>query len=370
VPRRGRRRARIAVAASTAAARPSSPPRAGLEAAAAAPAPLRKTRIVCTIGPAVGSREALFALFDAGCDVARLNMSHGTHASHGAIMALVREYNALGRRPPVATLLDTKGPEVRSGDVVQPIQMARGDKLTFTTREGADGARPASFISAFLRSSGAAAASCRSRRGRRRQITARCLHALKLPSIHGCETAGTNGVISVNYDEFPNDVAAGDELLVDGGLLVFAVTGKSGPDVYVEVVDGGARAARVSEAASMRDGIMLGAVGGLCADPPAARRCRLPPAAQNMRKYKAGEMASRRHLNVRGKSANLPAITSKDWQARARPPRRSAARRCRAAPAAGACACTAHRRRHFPPFPNRTLSLASTRASSSSPSHL
>ena len=58
-------------------------------------------------------------------------------------------------------------------------------------------------------------------------------------------------------------MAAGDELLVDGGLLVFAVTGKSGPDVYVEVVDGGARAARARGAASMRAGIMRGAVGEL-----------------------------------------------------------------------------------------------------------
>ena len=60
-----------------------------------------------------------------GMNVARLNMSHGDHKSHKAVVDLVREYNALGRGN-VAIMLDTKGPEVRSGDLAEPIDMKPG----------------------------------------------------------------------------------------------------------------------------------------------------------------------------------------------------------------------------------------------------
>jgi hypothetical protein len=70
-----------------------------------------KTKMVCTIGPATSTRDALFKLADSGMSVARLNMSHGDHASHMAVVQLVREYNSLGRRC-VAIMLDTK---VRQG---------------------------------------------------------------------------------------------------------------------------------------------------------------------------------------------------------------------------------------------------------------
>jgi hypothetical protein len=69
--------------------------------------PKRKTKMVCTIGPATWDRETLFRLADEGMNVARLNMSHGDHKSHGAVIELIREYNALGRGN-VALLLDTK----------------------------------------------------------------------------------------------------------------------------------------------------------------------------------------------------------------------------------------------------------------------
>lgn len=93
--------------------------------------PVRKTKLVCTIGPATWSREDLFRLADAGMDVARLNMSHGTHESHNAVVDLVKEYNASGRGC-IATMLDTKGPEVRSGDLAEPIDMKRGQRYVFT----------------------------------------------------------------------------------------------------------------------------------------------------------------------------------------------------------------------------------------------
>lgn len=174
--------------------------------------PFRKTKIVCTIGPTSCSREDLFGLADQGMNVARLNMSHGDHKSHKAVVDLVKEYNKLNRNN-VAIMLDTKGPEVRSGDVTEPIDMKPGAKYTFTIKEGAD-----------------------SKKGR----------------------------ISVNYDGFIDDVSVNDMLLVDGGMLSLKIVEKTKQDVVCEVVDGGV-------------------------------------------------MGSRRHLNIRGKSANLPAITDKDW---------------------------------------------------------
>ncbi|KAI8477423.1 MAG: pyruvate kinase [Monoraphidium minutum] len=180
--------------------------------AAAVASTLRKTKLVCTIGPATATKDSFFRLAEAGMDVARLNMSHGTHESHKAVVDLVREYNASGRGV-VATMLDTKGPEVRSSDLAEPLVMEAGQRYTFTTEEGAN---------------------------------------------------GKGGRISVNYDDFIDDVSVGDVLLVDGGIISFKVVGKSGTDVECEVVD-------------------------------------------------AGVMQSRRHLNVRGKSATLPAVTDKDW---------------------------------------------------------
>ncbi|KAK2080267.1 hypothetical protein QBZ16_000120 [Prototheca wickerhamii] len=170
--------------------------------------PRRKTKTVCTIGPT----SSLFRLADAGMNVVRLNMSHGDHASHQLVIDLVREYNSLGRHT-LAILLDTKGPEVRSGDLTQPLDLARGDRVTFTIVAGAD---------------------------------------------------GSDNRIGVNYDGFIEDVGVGDTLLVDGGIMSMLVREITDTEVVTEVLDGGL-------------------------------------------------MKSRRHLNIRGKSANLPAITERDW---------------------------------------------------------
>lgn len=124
-------------------------------------------------------------------NVCRLNMSHGTHESHGAVVAFVDDYNASGRGH-VATMLDTKGPEVRSGDLAEPIDMRPGEEYVFTTEEGANGA---------------------------------------------------GGRISVNYDAFVDDVAVGDTLMVDGGILTLRVAAVEGRDVRV----------RVAAAAAFRD---------------------------------------------------------------------------------------------------------------------
>ncbi|XP_047973840.1 plastidial pyruvate kinase 2 [Salvia hispanica] len=172
----------------------------------------RKTKIVCTIGPSTNTREMIWKLAEAGMNVARLNMSHGDHASHQKVIDLVKEYNAQSKDNVIAIMLDTKGPEVRSGDLPQPIPLKPGQEFAFTIQRG----------------------------------------------------VGTADCVSVNYDDFVNDVEAGDMLLVDGGMMSFLVKSKTKDSVKCEVVDG-------------------------------------------------GELMSRRHLNVRGKSATLPSITEKDW---------------------------------------------------------
>ncbi|XP_021908166.1 pyruvate kinase isozyme G, chloroplastic isoform X2 [Carica papaya] len=173
----------------------------------------RKTKIVCTIGPSTSSREMIWKLAEAGMNVARLNMSHGDHASHQKTIDLVKEYNAQFEEKVIAIMLDTKGPEVRSGDVPQPILLKEGQEFNFTINRG----------------------------------------------------VSSSDTVSVNYDDFVNDVEVGDILLVDGGMMSLAVKSKTKDTVKCIVMDG-------------------------------------------------GELKSRRHLNVRGKSATLPSITEKDWE--------------------------------------------------------
>lgn len=68
----------------------------------------RKTKIVCTIGPSTNTKEMIWKLAEAGMNVARLNMSHGDHASHQKVIDLVREYNAQSQDNCIAIMLDTK----------------------------------------------------------------------------------------------------------------------------------------------------------------------------------------------------------------------------------------------------------------------
>ena len=73
------------------------------------------TKIICTIGPASDSPDILAELAAEGMNVARLNFSHGTHKSHLQIIEKIRELNK-HRQFPIAVLLDTQGPEIRTGD--------------------------------------------------------------------------------------------------------------------------------------------------------------------------------------------------------------------------------------------------------------
>ena len=72
----------------------------------------RKTKIVCTIGPSTNTREMIWKLAEAGMNVARMNMSHGDHASHQKVIDLVKEYNAQSKDNVIAIMLDTKASSI------------------------------------------------------------------------------------------------------------------------------------------------------------------------------------------------------------------------------------------------------------------
>ncbi len=90
---------------------------------------MTRTKIICTIGPAVNTLEKILKLIEAGMDVARLNFSHGTHEEHLKSIQLIKEARAIAKKP-IAILLDTKGPEIRLGKVPKAgIEVEPGHKL-------------------------------------------------------------------------------------------------------------------------------------------------------------------------------------------------------------------------------------------------
>ena len=96
---------------------------------------MRKTKIVCTIGPACQDEAILTQMCHAGMNVARLNFSHGTHEYHlGTLELLKKVRDKLG--VPLAIMLDTRGPEIRLGDFENGFaEVKEGDQFTFCTEE-------------------------------------------------------------------------------------------------------------------------------------------------------------------------------------------------------------------------------------------
>ena len=102
---------------------------------------LKRTKIICTLGPAVDDDETIRRLIEEGMDVARLNFSHGSHAEHAERIArLKRVREEMGS--PCALLLDTKGPEIRTGTLAagEPVSLEEGARITLTARECEGGA--------------------------------------------------------------------------------------------------------------------------------------------------------------------------------------------------------------------------------------
>src|SRR6185503_13331493 len=95
---------------------------------------MRKTKIVCTLGPASSSEEMIVRLIQAGMDVARVNMSHGDHAGHARVIKRLRSASAkLGK--PLAILLDLQGPKIRTGKILGgKVEILAGAEITLTTK--------------------------------------------------------------------------------------------------------------------------------------------------------------------------------------------------------------------------------------------
>src|SRR5690348_11832473 len=99
-------------------------------------APMRRTKIVCTIGPATNSEERIEQLIRSGMNVARLNFSHGTQSEHALVIERLRTISTrLGCS--IAILQDLQGPKIRTGTLQggQPVQLADGGEVTITTRD-------------------------------------------------------------------------------------------------------------------------------------------------------------------------------------------------------------------------------------------
>lgn len=148
---------------------------------------MRKTKIVCTIGPASDSEEILTKLCHAGMNVARLNFSHNTHADHQRrIDTIKRVRESLGL--PIAIMLDTKGPEYRIGTFEKgPITLTEGAPFTFTAES----------------------------------------------------VVGDERRVSVSYAKLPSELSVGDTILLNNGLLSFRVDGIEGSEIHTTVLCGG-----------------------------------------------------------------------------------------------------------------------------------
>lgn len=143
---------------------------------------MKRTKIVATIGPASESPEVLKGLSKAGVNVFRLNFSHGTHKEHETKIDLIRQLNLPG-----GIMLDTKGPEIRTGEVRGEVPVNIGDKIIFTIDKG---------------------------------------------------VYEDTGKISINYKEFINDVKVGTIIVVDSGVIDAKVMEIHGHDIICRVVKG------------------------------------------------------------------------------------------------------------------------------------
>ena len=148
---------------------------------------MKKTKIVCTLGPSSCTKEVISAMYDAGMNVCRLNFSHGTHEEHAAKIKIIKELRE-ERGIPLPILLDTKGPEFRTGRYENgKITLKSGDEFTFTTEQ----------------------------------------------------IIGNEKKVSVNYPYLCEVLKKGDTILLNNGLMSFTVTEVTDKDVKTVVIDGG-----------------------------------------------------------------------------------------------------------------------------------
>ena len=148
---------------------------------------MRKTKIICTIGPASDAEETLIAMAKAGMNVARANFSHGTHEQHKARFDMIKKVRE-ELNLPIAIMLDTKGPEYRIGSFEHDeIMLKNDDEFIFTSED----------------------------------------------------ILGNEKRVSVSYKKLPKELEVGDIILVNNGLVAFKVTKIEGSEIYTKVTNGG-----------------------------------------------------------------------------------------------------------------------------------
>ena len=98
---------------------------------------MRKTKIICTVGPATSTYPILEKMVDAGMDIVRLNMSHGDHETAAQVIKSIRTLNRKVTYP-IAVLLDTQGPEIRTGDLATELELKNGSVINISVRDTKD----------------------------------------------------------------------------------------------------------------------------------------------------------------------------------------------------------------------------------------
>ena len=149
---------------------------------------MKRTKIICTMGPNTDDEEMMRKLAKAGMDIARFNFSHGDHEEQKTRMDLLKKVRK-ELKLPIAILLDTKGPEIRTGILEggQKVYLEEGSQFTLTTKQ----------------------------------------------------IEGNNTRCSQTYKDLPKDVKAGDTILIDDGLIQLTVEEVTDTDVVCRVVNGG-----------------------------------------------------------------------------------------------------------------------------------
>jgi len=145
----------------------------------------RKTKIICTIGPVTDSYDMLKKLAEAGMDIVRLNMSHGDHPSHAKVIKAIKTLNQQGFSIPL--MLDTQGPEIRTGNLQSDLELKQGDIISVCVR--GEAVEESSF--------------------------------------------------QINYQDLMNTLNVGDKITVDNGLINLEVLAKEERAMKCRVLDGG-----------------------------------------------------------------------------------------------------------------------------------
>lgn len=147
----------------------------------------RKTKIICTLGPATYDINIIRQLAEAGMNIARLNMSHGDHKFHGNLIKKIKTLNK-DLKYPIAIMIDTQGPEIRTGEVSAELDLKVGETFTFHIIPGLEAEAKSVFV---------------------------------------------------NYTDIVKDLKIGDKVTVDNGLINLVVLEKKEKELICKVMDGG-----------------------------------------------------------------------------------------------------------------------------------